>query len=69
VLKLALANGRKVELDLRSELHGEVFEQLLDYELFARVEVGSDFDTVFWPNGADLSPEFLAEAISSASAH
>lgn len=44
-----------------NELEGPVFEPLQDPEAFARFRVDPDVQTLVWPNGADLAPEFLHE--------
>ena len=49
-------------VDLSGELWGAVFEPLKDQALFAQVSVHPELDTVTWPNGADLAPEFLYRA-------
>jgi hypothetical protein len=59
VLHLRFNNGVEGEVDLASELDGEVFEPLRDQTLFAQARVNRDLRTVTWPNGADLAPEFL----------
>jgi len=46
-LRLTFDDGRTAEIDLESELHGEVFEPLLDFALFSKVEVDPDFGSVF----------------------
>ncbi len=38
---------------------GPMFWPLCDPELFRQASVGHELDTVAWPNGTDLSPEFL----------
>jgi hypothetical protein len=48
-------------VDLKDELYGEVFEPLKRIELFKRVKVNHDTNTIEWPNGADCAPEFLYE--------
>ncbi len=53
---LRFDDGVTGELDLSSELAGQVFEPLRDPSFFARFEVD---DTLTWPNGADFAPEFL----------
>ena len=55
---LSLTNITR-ELDLEAELWGEVFEPLRDVNLFRQVRFDPDSETVVWPNGADLAPEFL----------
>ena len=53
---LRFDDGLEGELDLAGELWGPVFEPLRDPAYFARFSVD---DTLVWPNGADLAPEFL----------
>lgn len=64
VLEVSFADGVSRRIDLASELYGEMFEPLKDWTLFSRVSVDPDLGTVVWPNGADLSPEFLLAAAS-----
>jgi hypothetical protein len=47
------------EIDLEPELWGEMFEPLRDKALFARFQLYPVRSTIYWPNDADLSPEFL----------
>lgn len=55
-------NDRAVKkVDLSGELYGEVFEPLKDLELFKRVAVNDETNTIEWPNGADFAPEYLYE--------
>jgi hypothetical protein len=42
-----------------NELWGPMFEPLKDPDLFFQASVNSELQTVTWPNGADLAPEFL----------
>ncbi len=58
-LRLIFNNGAVKDVDLATELHGEVFEPLKDPSFFAQVAVNPDTGTVEWPNGADFAPEFL----------
>lgn len=60
MLQIEFSDGVTREVDLREELHGEVFEPLRDPALFAAVSLNPETRTVEWPNGADFAPEFLA---------
>ena len=48
-------------IDLKPHLDGEIFEPLKDISYFKTVRVNPDLDTIFWDNGADMSPDFLYE--------
>jgi hypothetical protein len=58
-LWLSFDDGTSGEVDLIDSLHGPVFEALKNIKVFAKVSVDPEFETVVWPNGADLSPEYL----------
>ena len=58
-LWLRFQDGVSGTVDLSAELWGPMFEPLKDRALFAEVTVHPELHTVTWPNGADLSPEFL----------
>ena len=55
-------DGKSGIVDLGAELWGPVFEPLRDKALFDRASVHPELNTVTWPNGADLSPEYLYQA-------
>jgi hypothetical protein len=59
VLDVTFSDGTEREIDVESQLYGQMFEPLRDHELFCQVKVDPELGTVVWPNGADLSPEFL----------
>ncbi len=60
-LELQFNNGIHKEIDLSSELDGEIFQPLKDNNYFKKVYLNKDTGTVEWPNGADFAPEFLYE--------
>ncbi len=59
IIEVTFNDGVRKEVDLESELWGEVFEPLRDPNLFAQAKVNTLGGSVFWPTGADLAPEFL----------
>lgn len=61
-LWLRFQDGVSGIVDLSAELWGPVFEPLKNEALFAQASVHPELDTVTWPNGADLAPEFLYRA-------
>jgi Protein of unknown function (DUF2442) len=65
---LRFADGLTGEIDLESELWGEVFEPLKDVAEFAKLRADPELDTIVWPNGADFAPEFLYEQVQKARA-
>jgi len=59
VIWVKFNDGIDGEVDLSTELEGEVFDPLKDKALFKTVKVDPLLQTVVWDNGADLAPEFL----------
>jgi hypothetical protein len=57
------ADGAEGDVDLSAELYGPIFEPLKEIEVFKQFSVHPELYTLVWPNGADLAPEFLREAI------
>ena len=64
VLFVAFADGASGEIDLASELDGEVFLPLRELSLFCQAHVEPEMHTIVWPNGADLDPEFVRAHLS-----
>ncbi len=60
---LRFRDGTAGEIDLGSELHGEVFEPLRDPAVFSQFAIHPLFHTLVWPNGADFAPEFLHDNV------
>ncbi|MDQ7031831.1 MAG: DUF2442 domain-containing protein [Desulfonauticus sp.] len=56
-LKLKFENNEERIFDLKPYLNLGKFSELQDQELLKKVRVS--FDTIEWPNGIDLDPEFL----------
>lgn len=54
-------DGLQGIIDLEGELWGEVFEPLKNTDVFRSFRVDNELDTIVWPTGADLAPEFLHE--------
>jgi len=58
-IHVRFADGAEGDVDLEAQLWGEVFEPLRDLDLFRRFRLDEALNTVTWPTGADLAPEFL----------
>ena len=65
-LKVTFVDGTEGEVDLSQflagpKVEGTVFEVLRETDFFARVDV--QMGAVHWPNGADLAPDAVYDAI------
>ena len=58
-IHVKFADGAEADVNLETELWGEVFEPLRDAELFRKFRLDKELNTISWPTGADLAPEFL----------
>ena len=65
VVWLRCRDGAKGEVDLLPVLTGPVFEPLRDPAAFREFFIHPEFETLSWPNGADLAPEFLHDQIAT----
>ncbi len=52
-------NGQKGIADLKNTLKGPMFEPLKNKAVFAAFTVDKELETIVWPNGADLAPEYI----------
>ena len=60
-IKISFEDGAVGIIDLDGELWGEVFEPLKDLNNFRAFKFDPELQTIVWPTGADLAPEFLYE--------
>jgi len=58
-IEVLFNNGKKGIADLKYVLTGKVFEPLKEKTVFAQLKVDTELETIVWPNGADLAPEFI----------
>jgi hypothetical protein len=59
VVEVSFNNGRKGVADLSDALKGPVFEPLKRIDEFSKLKVDAELETIVWPNGADLAPEYI----------
>ena len=64
-IRLRFGDGTCGVIDLEEQLWGEVFEPLKDVAVFQNFRLDPQLQTIVWPNGADLAPEFLYAQVSS----
>jgi hypothetical protein len=67
-LWLRFDDGVAGTVDLSAELWGPMFEPLKDAEFFAQAAIDPELETITWPNGADMAPEFLYQAVQQGAA-
>jgi len=58
---ISFDDGTAGEVNLENVLKGSLFEVLKEIEVFSKLSVDPELETVVWPNGADFAPEFLKE--------
>jgi len=63
VVWLRFRDGTSGEVDLQPALRGPVFEPLKDVSYFRQFTIDPEFETLTWPNGADIAPEFLHDNV------
>ena len=63
VVWLRFRDGTAGEIDLEPVLRGPIFQPLKDVAAFREFFIHPEFETLAWPNGADLAPEFLHDNV------
>jgi hypothetical protein len=58
-VEVTFNDGRSGVADLSDTLRGPVFEILKDLSFFSQMRIDEKLETITWPNGADLAPEFI----------
>ncbi len=58
-IEVSFNNGRKGVADLSGVLKGAPFTSLKDKSLFSSFTVDAELETIVWPNGTDLAPEYI----------
>jgi len=64
VIWVAFDDGVSGEVDLNGALKGPVFEPLENESEFSKMYIDPEVETIVWPNGADLAPEFVKELLT-----
>ncbi len=52
-------DGAIGEIDLESDLWGEMIEPLKNKNKFKKFKLDPDLETIVWENGFDLAPEYI----------
>jgi len=60
-IRVSFDDGTTGTIDMKDELWGEVFEPLRDMSIFRDFRIDHELQTIVWPTGADLAPEYLYE--------
>jgi hypothetical protein len=58
-LMIHFNDGTSRAIDFRPVLAGPIYGALLDSDLFAKVKIDPEVQTLVWPNGVDFDPETL----------
>lgn len=58
-VKVVFNSGEQGIADLSALLQGGIFAPLQDQSFFAQLRVDEELETLVWPNGADVAPEFV----------
>ena len=60
-IKVFFEDGTEGIIDMKDDLWGEVFEPLKELSVFRNFRIDPELQTIVWPTGADLAPEYLYE--------
>ncbi len=58
-MEVCFGNGREGIADLAEALEGPLFESLKEPDLFRKLRLDEELQTIVWPNGTDLAPEYI----------
>jgi len=58
-IEVSFNNGKKGVADLMETLKGTIFEPLKDKSTFSNFCIDKELETIVWPNGTDLAPEYI----------
>ena len=58
-VEVGFDNGREGIADLTEALEGPAFKSLKDPDAFRKFRVDEELQTIVWPNGTDLAPEYI----------
>jgi hypothetical protein len=58
-VRVCFDDGREGIADLTEAFEGPMFESLKEPDVFRRLRVDKELQTVVWPNGTDLAPEYI----------
>jgi Protein of unknown function (DUF2442) len=58
-VEVSFNDGKQGTADLADALKGPVFEPLKDKSLFSCLVIDKELETIVWPTGADLAPEYV----------
>ena len=58
-VEVCFDDGREGIADLTEALEGPMFESLKEPDVFTKLRVDEELQTIVWPNGTDLAPEYI----------
>ncbi len=58
-VEVSFNNGRKGVANLIDALKGPMFNPLKNKAIFSNLKLDKELETIVWPNGADLAPEYI----------